>query len=201
MTMTNDHNQAANLFIENILGAFSRSVSDRMDEAVVDAAGLSSSACYAIVTIGSEPGSSIETLRHFLDVEHSSLVRLLNGLEKKGLILRSKSDGNDKRTVRIDLSPEGETCFTKILDARHSVLNKAVGNLGEHDKEMLFRLISRMMPVVVKPGDDQHYVCRLCDLELCPQEICPVNLAHPEHFELPDTPFRRRCNSRIKNTL
>lgn len=199
MTMTEDQNKAANLFIENILGAFSRSVTDRMEEAVVDAAGLSSSACYAIVTIGSEPGSSIETLRHFLDLEHSSLVRLLNGLEKKGLIVRRKGDGGDKRTVLIDLSEAGEICFTRILDARHGVLNKAVERLNEHNKEMLFSLISQMMPAVVKPGDDQHYVCRLCDLELCPQEICPVNLAHPEHFELPDKPFRRRCNSRIQD--
>ena len=76
--VSNGASPSADLFVGNIIGAFSRALSDKMDRAVRDAAGLSNSACYAIVTIGSEPNSSIETLRRMLSLEHPARRSCLN---------------------------------------------------------------------------------------------------------------------------
>lgn len=179
-------------FVENVFGAFARALSDKMDKAVQAAVHLSNSACYSIVQVGSEPNSSIETLRRMLSLEHSSTVRLINGLEQKGLLKRIRGTAHDKREVRVVLTDDGENYFTKILEARSAVLTSALSSLDLEEKNLLMRLISKIMPLVVDPGDDQHYVCRLCDLEVCPQEICPVNLAYPQFYELPDTPFKRK---------
>ena len=59
------------LFLGNVVGAFSRALSDKMDRAVTDAIGMSTSAAYAIVQIGTEPNSTIDELRKMLSLEHS----------------------------------------------------------------------------------------------------------------------------------
>lgn len=181
------------LFMANILGAFTMALNDKMDRAVSAAAGLNSPACYAVVTIGTEPGSTIEELRRMLDLEHSSAVRTVAKLEARGLVTKSRRPCDDKRVVRITLTRSGEDLFSKILDARQDVLTKVTSKMTDEERKLLDGLIRKGMPDVVEPGDDQHYVCRLCDMEACDQRICPVNLAYPELTEIPDVPFRRPC--------
>lgn len=187
----------ASAFVGNVLGAFSRALSDRMDEAVVKATGLTTSACYVITQVGTEPLSSIETLRRMLNLDHSSLVRSLNRLESAGLLERLRGLGDDARVVRIQLTMTGEKTFSQILDARRGVLDSSLNGLSADELEFMRSVIGKMMTNVVIAGDDQHYVCRLCDLEVCPQEVCPVNCAHPDHFEMPKERFKRRVDSRF----
>lgn len=191
---------AHNAFTANILGAFSRALSDKMDEAVQEAVGLSTSACYAIVQAGAEPHASIEKLRRMLSLEHSSVVRVIDRLEGQGILVRERGSSGDRREVSIVLTDKGEDYLTRILDARREVLNRIVELLSEDDKRSLVHLVNKMMPGAVIGGDDQHYVCRLCDLEACPQEKCPVNCAHPEHYEHPEKPFRRK-HSQVREAV
>ena len=184
-------------FVGNIIGAFSRALSDKMDSAVREATGLSNSACYAIVTVGSEPNACIETLRRMLSLEHSSLVRLIDRMEKQGLMQRIRGTGKDLRKVNVSLTDKGEAYFTIILEARRNVLARISESLTHEERKLISSIIFKLMPSVVEGGYDQHYVCRLCDLESCPQENCPVNLAYPELFELPDKPFKRVQQSSI----
>lgn len=186
--------ESSDKFVENVFGVFARALSDKMDNAVQASVSLSNSACYSIVQIGSEPNASIETLRKMLSLEHSTVVRLVTGLEKKGLVQRIRGTAHDRREVCVVLTDAGETCFTDILNARSKVLKKAIGRLDAEEKVTMLGLIGKMMPAIVVGGDDQHYVCRLCDLEVCPQEKCPVNLAHPEFYELPPEPFKRKTS-------
>ncbi|MGI9400664.1 MAG: MarR family winged helix-turn-helix transcriptional regulator [Rhizobiaceae bacterium] len=185
-------NVPRDLFLGNVLGAFSRALCDKMDSAVCSATGRNTTACYAIVQIGSEPGSSIEILRRMLGLEHSSVVRLLDRLEKENLVNRVRGTELDQRKVCVFLTDEGEREFTKILDARREVLDRVMIRVNDVEKSFLLSLIHKVMPQVVDCGDDQHIVCRLCDLEKCPQEKCPVNLAYPENMDEVSAPFTRR---------
>lgn len=182
------------LFMANILGAFTMALNDKMGRAVSAAAGLNGSACYAVVTIGTEPGSTIEELRRMLDLEHSSAVRTIAKLEARGLVTKSRRACDDKRITRINLTRSGEDLFCKILDARQDVLTKVTSKMSDEERKLLDGLIRKVMPDVVEPGDDQHYVCRLCDMEACDQRICPVNMAYPGLTEIPAAPFRRPCS-------
>ena len=47
---------------------------------------------------------------------------------------------------------------------------------------------------IVDPGDDQHYVCRLCDPDACDQTKCPVNLAYPDLYDDPAARCRSASN-------
>lgn len=172
-------------------------VTDKVDQHVQDATGYSRSICYAIVQIGTEPNSTIQKLRKILKLDHSTMVRSLDKLEKKGLAVRSRKDPNDSRLVRVNLTLQGEAVFTKILNARRAFLSELTSALTSAELEVMYMLMDKMFPKTVECGDDQHFVCRLCELEACPQDICPVNLAYEDNKEMPFPPFSRRIDSRL----
>lgn len=184
-------------FVGNALGAFGRALSDKIDIAWTTTTGRTTSACYAINQIGCEPGSSIKVLSQMLGIEHSSLVRLLDNLERDGLIRRIDNK-EDKRVKHIFLSDQGEDMLTDMINARRRIIQPVTGSLNDDELNTLHDLIEKMTSAVVIGGDDQHYVCRLCELEVCPQEMCPVNLCFDEWYELPDKPFRRTIASNRK---
>jgi DNA-binding MarR family transcriptional regulator len=197
MTSHQSHDQSnicpPETYLANISGAFARALSDKMDAAVTETTGLSTSACYAIVTIGTEPGNSIETLRRMLSLEHSSLVRLIDRLERLGILHRTRGKPGDKRQVLIDLTEKGHGLFQDILTARHRVLQRLVAFLDPGERDTLKTLVEKIMQTVVNPGDDQHFVCRLCDPKFCPQDICPVNRAFPDYYEPPRVRHEERA--------
>ena len=186
------------IFVGNAIGAFARALSDKIDAALMKVTGRSAAACYAINQIGSEPGSSITALSRMLGIEHSSTVRLLDHLERDQLIQRV-CDKRDRRGKRIYLSSKGESMLTDMINARRCVIQPMTGLLDESELATFLALVEKVMPSVVFGGEDQHYVCRLCELESCPQELCPVNRCFDAWMELPEKPYRRRVES--KRTL
>ncbi len=188
---------STDIFVGNALGAFARALSDKIDDAWSRTTGKTTAACYAISQIGCEPGSSIKTLSGMLGIEHSSLVRLLDHLERDGIVERL-NDTADKRGKRVYLTDEGEALLTKMINARRRVTEPMTGLLEEEELDVLLKLIEKMTPAVVVGGVDQHFVCRLCELEVCPQELCPINLCFDEWAEFPEKPFKRRIDSKRK---
>lgn len=182
------------LFTGNIIGAFGLALTDKIDRAVMKASGLNKSACGAMVTIGTEPGSSIDELRRMLDLEHSSVVRMVAKLEDQGLARKARGAGDDNRVVRVSLTEAGEAVFGKILRARQEVLLSLTSALSDPEEAFFKRLIGKIMVQIVDPGDDQHYVCRLCDPDACDQTKCPVNLAYPDLYDDPAARCRSASN-------
>lgn len=183
-------------FVGNAVGAFACALSDKVDYAWTSLTGRGVTTCYAINQIGSEPGSSIKVLTGMLNIEHSSLVRLLDGLERDGLIER-QLDPDDRRGKKVYLSIAGEELLTEMLNARRRVLEPMTGMLDDGEMQTLFNLLEKMMPAIVIGGDDQHFVCRVCELEMCPQEFCAVNGCYEEwKDEATEHGFRRPLGSR-----
>lgn len=183
-------------FVGNAIGAFACALSDKVDLAWTKLTGRGVTTCYAINQIGSEPGSSIKTLTGMLNIEHSSLVRLLDGLERDDLIER-RQDLEDRRGKKVHLSAKGEELLTEMLDARRRILQPMTGVLDDSEMQTLFNLLEKLMPAVVIGGDDQHFVCRVCELEMCPQDFCAVNGCYEEwKDEAPEQGFRRPLGSR-----
>lgn len=183
-------------FLGNALGAFACALSDKVDHAWTTLTGRGATTCYAINHIGSEPGSSIKALTGMLNIEHSSLVRLLDILERDDLIDR-RLDPEDRRGKKVHLSATGEELLTEMLNARRRILQPMTGALDDRDMQVLFDLLGKMMPTVVNGGDDQHFVCRVCELEMCPQEFCAVNGCHEEWKDAAtEQGFRRPIGSR-----
>src|SRR6187402_792871 len=73
---------------------------------------------FALLNIDAEEGTPATKIAPLMGLEARSLTRLLKSMEEKGLIYR-ESDKNDKRSVRILLTKEGEENKEK---ARNTVL-------------------------------------------------------------------------------
>lgn len=166
--MTSDPARTANL-----IGALALALTDRQEAAARAASGLGGSACAALVLVGFHPGSTIGTVAQVADVTHSVAVRLVEGLEKAGLLARASGD-DDKRKVTLRLTPAGEARRRSILDAREAVLRDSLGAVPSPMAETLRIAVEAMLERLTLDRHSADHICRLCDEGVCPGETCPV---------------------------
>lgn len=87
-------------------GAFKRRVSGQLKE-------LSKNQPVVIKIIGMEGEIMPSTLGRYIGMEKSSLTRMVDDLEKKGLVYR-KTDPNDRRKVLVSLTEKGKDCYEHL---------------------------------------------------------------------------------------
>lgn len=158
----------------NILGAFALGLTDKIAVALHDVGNRSETTSAAVIQIGAEPGLSIESLRNCLALSHSATVRLVDGLQVQGLVQRQRDKDGDSRVAILSLTHEGEAQMRKALAAREEVIDRTLAHLTDDELHSLTAILERVMPKVVSSRVDQDVVCRLCDLQSCPQDRCPV---------------------------
>ena len=121
---------AEELRLENIVGALSLAMVDKMEQAYAAETGRGPSAVAAITQIGLEPGLSIERLRRIIALSHSAAVRLIDQLAAEGLVRREASGGSDKRARALTLTAAGEKLFKSALAARRGITQAALARLS-----------------------------------------------------------------------
>jgi len=139
------------LVVGETIGEFANALKDKLDNALTDITGLSPSACSAIVHIGHEPHLPIERLRKLLELQHSSVVRLIDRLEAQGIVSREKGRIRDLRQVSLSLSSIGEEYFSKILKTRHEILNNVIADFSDDEKQTLSHFMMRLTLPVINP--------------------------------------------------
>ena len=162
------------LRIENIFGAMSLALVDKMQQAFATEAGLGPSAAAAIIQVGTAPGLSIEQLRRILALSHSATVRLVDQLCAGGLVERGEAGDGDRRAKPLHLTEAGQAAFGRCVRSRRAVIERAVGKLDSEETRMLAGLVEKLLPALVDPGDDGDVVCRVCDETICTAERCPI---------------------------
>lgn len=162
------------LRLENIFGALSLALVDKMEKAFAEETGLGPSAIAALIQIGTEPGLTIETLRRLIALSHSATVRLVDQLVASDLVLRTGGVEGDKRARSLQLTESGRALFDKSLAARRTVIHRAFKMLGAEEAAQLGHLAEKLLPALVDLGDDQDVVCRVCDQGVCDQDRCPI---------------------------
>ena len=162
------------LRLENLFGAMSLALVDKMEKAFTDETGLGPSAIAAIVQIGTEPRLTIETLRRMIALSHSATVRLVDQLVASDLVLRAGGVDGDKRARSLQLTKKGHLLFDRSLFARRAVIHRAFGVLSPEETAEFGRLVEKLLPALVDLGDDQDVVCRVCDQGACDQDRCPI---------------------------
>lgn len=167
--------------VANVLGAFALALTDKMNAAVRDAGNCSDMASAAIIQIGFEPGLSIERLRSCLGLSHSATVRVVDQLQAEGLAKRERNPQGDSRVALLTLTVKGEAQMRETLAARDQIVEPILARLSSQEATSLLAILEKAMPAVVEPGADQDVVCRLCDLNACPQDTCPVLQCGAEH--------------------
>lgn len=156
----------------NLLGALAVAISDAQLDAMTEVSGLSASDVATVLSLGTNPDSSISDMSGILNLTHSAAVRLADRLEGRGLIVRKRAVGH--REVALRLTDKGRRLRTKIVGTRAAFLDDAVGQLSNSERAAFDRSVRTLLNHLTSSRKHADRLCRLCDEYVCPREDCPV---------------------------
>jgi DNA-binding MarR family transcriptional regulator len=165
----------------NRLGALALRLSDRMQLAMTADGVRSLSAATALSVLdrwfGAPP--SVDALRRVLGLTPSGGVRLVDVLERDGLVTRRP--GTDARVRTVTLTAKGRRTARTAVTARHELLEEVLAPLDPAERAALATIVDKVLTgLVLAPPRPDAAMCRLCDTEACGaqrDQPCPITLA------------------------
>jgi DNA-binding MarR family transcriptional regulator len=164
----------------NRLGTLALRLSDRMEMAVTADGVHSLSAATALSVLdrwfGAPP--SVDTLRRALGLTPSGGVRLVDVLERDGLVTRRP--GIDARVRTVALTAKGRRNARAAVTARHELLDEVLAPLDAAERAALATIVDKLLTRLVLAPRPDAAMCRLCDTEACGgqrDQPCPITLA------------------------
>jgi DNA-binding MarR family transcriptional regulator len=164
--------------LENLLGAWSLTVTDRMT-AVGRSSGLSATDQAALITVHAHPDQPVAWLGDVLTLSSSGATRLVDRLVAAGWVGRSA--GADARQRRIRLTRSGAALARKLASAREVVLADSLAGLGAGDRARLEGVLDRLLAASTADPLPANRTCRLCDRGACRSggRECPLHHTIP----------------------
>jgi DNA-binding MarR family transcriptional regulator len=92
----------------------------------------------------SSRASTVAELARELQTDPGAMTRLLDRLEAKGLCRRERST-DDRRVVRIVLTPEGDAAASRVPTVLAQVMNQALSGFSRAEWESLKGMLGRML--------------------------------------------------------
>jgi DNA-binding MarR family transcriptional regulator len=162
--------------LENLLGAWSLTVSDRMAAAGREE-GLSSSDQAALLTLLAHPDRTVAWLGDVLALTSSGATRLVGRLVDAGWVARSP--GADTRQRRLRLTEDGEAIAQSLARSREVVLGECLEPLDQRSRANLERALERLLAASTQDFVPAMRSCRLCDRHACRADgrDCPLDHA------------------------
>ena len=163
--------------LENLIGAFSLSVTDRLvsDSSV----GMSSSEQASLITLLAHPDRTVSWLGEVLGLTSSGATRLVDRLVTKGWV--SRIGATDSRERRLRLTPTGRRHARKAIRQRDELVSESLATLSRTERTQLERLMERLVGNVTTSRLPALQTCRLCDRSACSSERagCPLDHTIP----------------------
>ena len=167
----------------NLLGALVLALSDRLEGAVTEAAGLAESDAIALSALHQFLDSPrVDLLAQVLGLSPSGAVRLVDRLEAAGLARRTM--GADARVTGVELTADGRERALAVTRARGELMEKALAAVDPSERLQLGELAGRLLVQLIRPPGATRWTCRLCDVVACgrPESRCPVYEAAKARF-------------------
>lgn len=97
----------------------------------------------ALAVIGTNPGVRAGVLGDALLIKRSNMTKLVDALERRGLVRRTPSD-TDRRSVELSLTAAGQTLIDKIKPEilKHEAF--ALSVLSVHERHMFLGLLGKL---------------------------------------------------------
>jgi len=165
--------------IANLLNATAVAICDAQTAETSRRCGLKSSATAAILMLGQHEGQTVTDVALVAGISHSAMVRLIEGLDRQGLVTRTS--GKDKRKIECALTQTGRALYRELRAAQTKVLSPLLECLSENERSVMERALSKMLTTLTKDPDIGDHICRYCDEGVCPQDRCPVEVQSRVH--------------------
>jgi DNA-binding MarR family transcriptional regulator len=152
--------------LENRAGAWALAIVDATAPSAHDA---------ALTTLLFHSGVWVGRLANATRLTHSGAVRLLDRLEREGLVERRP--GPDARTAAVHLTPRGRTAARRVLRERDEAIARLLAPLSDADRAELGRLLDLLLGALPASRPNLETICRLCDYVTCDgtSRECPVD--------------------------
>lgn len=157
----------------NLLGALMGALQDRIDEDLVQEQVECASDFAALNLIAQRPGLTGKDLVPLLGLSQSSVARLVDRLETRGLLARSRVE-DDKRQFSLKVPGPASRRVAKIVGRRMGVLRDTLSHLPPQDRQAMASLLEAMLAGLTRSREEAERICRYCDEQACPLEDCPV---------------------------
>jgi DNA-binding MarR family transcriptional regulator len=152
---------------ENVIGAAVLLVADRMRQAVEPVTGTTgASAAGLTALLAWADGAHIDALAAGLRLSHSRAVRVVDGLERDGLAVRT-ADRTDGRRALVRLTRTGRATAERVLDARSAALRDVLATLTEDQRRALADAAEAILHEGAVSRAEARAICRLCDARAC----------------------------------
>jgi len=92
---------------------------------------------------GRRPGATQSDLSQHSGRDKAQLARLIKGLRERGL-LQAQADENDKRTVRLSLTADGQAVQRALALQARRLSGQAVAGLSTAERDQLAALLQRV---------------------------------------------------------
>jgi MarR family multiple antibiotic resistance transcriptional regulator len=96
-----------------------------------------------VMLLGDGAASTAAELCKILIYDPGAMTRLLDRLEKKGVLRRTRAAG-DRRAVRLELTADGSRLYPRILEALVQVYNRLLRGFTKSEVRQLEQLLTRM---------------------------------------------------------
>lgn len=112
-------------------------------QAMLDQLGLHLGQELIVVDLAEHPGSTQTALVERLGVEQPTVAKSISRMERAGIVTRTP-DSEDRRQIRLDLTPEGRTLVPRVIDAWAGADEVAAAALSVTDRRALLRALDKL---------------------------------------------------------
>ena len=139
--MTKRTNPSINEMLVNLFNT----VLDKESQAIIteEFRDITNNDMHIIEAVGIDEPRSMSVIAKKLSVTVGTLTTNMNGLEKKGYILRERS-AEDKRVVLVTLTERGRKAFFHHRDFHKNMIKSIVKGLDEDEKRLLYKCLVKL---------------------------------------------------------
>lgn len=152
--MTDGPYKADEIHLESSLGYYltkARNVLVERTDRAVKPLGLTTQQIGVILMLSSRRASTPFELSRAMSYDSGSMTRLLDRLEKKGFIVRSRCD-IDRRMVKLELTPQGHEAAQQLPGLGAAVLNEQLRGFSAAEHATLIDLLARFIANGIDAG-------------------------------------------------
>jgi DNA-binding MarR family transcriptional regulator len=145
--MTDGPYQADEIQLTSSLGYYltkARNVLVERTDRAVKPLGLTAQQIGVILMLSSRRASTPFELSRAMSYDSGSMTRLLDRLEKKGFVVRTRSDA-DRRMVKLELTPQGHEAARQLPSLGAAVLNEQLRGFSPDEHATLIDLLARFI--------------------------------------------------------
>lgn len=152
----------------NKLGALGTMIADRT---VRSLDGLSPSAAALLSMLHFKPRLTATRLAAIVGVSQPTAVRLIDGLERQGLVARGKPSG---RITPLALTAKGRKRAVRLHERRLASLSELLAPLVPNERRQFEDMLDRILAGATTSRSFAETTCRLCQHDLCGPDLCPI---------------------------